>query len=311
MLHEYALEPSLLSNWSDFRFFVSQFGFDHGRLIARFPKKWKKLVYESLSACKEIERARIEEALRRIDDRLVPRQASTWNESSDWITNAEAEHANQPFWAIVAQSNHRSHPAVIIGTNLDDTLEWEKLPSDDSRRLWRATRSQIIKRTAVEMADAIDAFIRHADEIHFVDKHFGPENPRHRIPFQEFLSRLDQRPNGKMPRIIEVHCGQKSEVTFFRSECQVKLAAMVPQGLKIRFCRWSTDDLHNRFVLTDLGGVAFLEGLDQFMGKGREEDVVILLDKDVSRQLMEEFARSKPRFTFHDECEITGLRQIQ
>lgn len=308
MLHEYALEPSLLSNWSDFRFFVSQFGFDRGRLIARFPSKWKKMVYAGLGDCKEIERARIVEALQRIDSRMIPKRDSEWNPSCDWLANAVTEHGNRPFRAIIAEANQRAHPAVIVGANLDDTLDYDVLPATDSRRLWKASRSKVIKRNATEMADAIEVFIQQADRILFVDKYFGPENRRHRIPFEEFLSRLRDRHEGRMPTTFEVHCAFKSEVSFFQSQCNSNLAGIVPKDLKIQVRRWKADDLHNRFVLTDLGGVAFLEGLDHYTGDGREEDVVVLLDQEVSRQLMGNYTAGKTAFTLIDECEVIGTR---
>ena len=61
MLYEYALEPDLLNNWKDFRYFTEKFGVSRGRLLSPFPKRWKRLVYESLANCGEIERKRIEE----------------------------------------------------------------------------------------------------------------------------------------------------------------------------------------------------------------------------------------------------------
>lgn len=308
MLYEYALEPSLLRNWSDFRFLVSQFGFDRGRLIARYPKKWKRMVYESLTECKHVERSRIEEALRRIDNRMIPRTACAWDPEFRWLENAENEHSRRPFRAIIAETNSRKHPAVIAADTLDDTLEADELPMDDVRRLWRADRSRIVKRNAVEMADAIDLFIRQADTILFVDKHFGPENARHRIPFEEFLSRLDERGSGAMPSLISVHCASISESAFFRSQCEIRLCPLIPHGTRVGFHRWAADDLHNRFVLTDLGGVAFLEGLDQYMGNGRTDDVVILLDNRVARQLISHYTPGTSMFRHIDHHEIVGTR---
>lgn len=306
MLHEYALEPSLLAGWSDFRFYISQFGFDRGRLIARFPKKWKRMVYESLGNCKEIERARIEEALRRIDDRMVPRKASAWDASLDWHENAELEHVARPFRAIIAEENVRKHPAVIVGATLDDTVDFDGLSASDSRRLWQADRSKIINRTATEMADAIEMFIKSAEVIYFVDKYFGPENRRHRIPFEEFVSRLAERAAASMPKTVAVHCSSRAEVNFFKSQCENRLAAKIPADLRVEFHRWDSDDLHNRFVLTELGGVAFLEGLDQYDGKGRSEDVVVLLDRSVARQLIENYTPGTSSYRHIDECEIVG-----
>ena len=51
MIYEYALEPRLLNNWKDFRYFTEKFSFYEGRLISRFPKRWKRDVYALLSEC--------------------------------------------------------------------------------------------------------------------------------------------------------------------------------------------------------------------------------------------------------------------
>lgn len=310
MLYEYALEPSLLSSWSDFRFLISQFGYDRGRLIARFPKRWKRMVYESLGQCKDIERARIEEALRRIDSRMVARHCTTWEPDRDWLANAESEHRKCPFRAIIAETNVRAHRDVIVGAMLDDTIEYESLNEGDSRLLWQAARSKVINRNAKDMADVIAPFIKRAETILFVDRHFGPENPRHRIPFEEFMSRLSERPATQMPKTLAFHCSNKAELSFFRPQCESKLAAMIPAGVSVQFHRWESDDLHNRFVLTELGGVAFLEGLDQYdgNGRGRSEDIVVVLDTSVAQQLIRDYTPGESRFRHMDCCEITGTR---
>lgn len=304
MLHEYALDPSLLCNWSDFRFFLSQFGFDTGRLIARFPTKWKRMVHEKLAGCKPIERAKIVEALTRIDARMIKRHEPQYDPNYDWLTNAVSEHDRLPFRAIISDSNPRTHPAVIVGADLDVTLDYNALPENDSRRLWNVSRSKVINRNAVDMADAIEKLIQQADRLVFVDPHFGPENPRYRIPFEEFMSRLHLRRGGKLPSTAEFHCAVKSEVSFFREQCESKLAGMIPIGLRLMFRRWSKDDMHNRFVLTDCGGIAFLQGLDHFDGKGPDTDVVVLLDRETSQQLMNQYTVGETPFKLSDEGEF-------
>jgi hypothetical protein len=42
MFHEYALDPACVNDWSTFKHLVDQCGFQHGRLISRFPRKWQK-----------------------------------------------------------------------------------------------------------------------------------------------------------------------------------------------------------------------------------------------------------------------------
>lgn len=77
MIHEYALEPALLNNWRDFRYFTEKFGFSEGRLISRYPRRWKKMVIESLSET-GLNRTKIVERLKKLDDRMLPRQHE-WN----------------------------------------------------------------------------------------------------------------------------------------------------------------------------------------------------------------------------------------
>ncbi|MGH9879642.1 MAG: hypothetical protein ACRD5H_18590 [Nitrososphaerales archaeon] len=121
MLYEYAVEPTLLNNWKDFRYFTEKLGVSRGRLISRYPKRWKKFVYESLTNCGEVERARIEERLRQLDDRLLPRQGQ-WDDNQGWLTNAEAEHYRRPFHAILAKINPRELDFIIVQYNECDAL---------------------------------------------------------------------------------------------------------------------------------------------------------------------------------------------
>ena len=78
MISEYALEPVLLNNWKDFRYLVEKFGVSEGRLIARYPKHWKRLVYESLKDCSVMDKKRIVEMLITIEDRMK-RRKSEWD----------------------------------------------------------------------------------------------------------------------------------------------------------------------------------------------------------------------------------------
>ncbi len=77
MIYEYALEPALLNNWEDFRYFTEKFGFFQGRFISRYPRRWKKMVIASLSETGP-KRTKMVERIRKLDDRMLPRQHE-WN----------------------------------------------------------------------------------------------------------------------------------------------------------------------------------------------------------------------------------------
>ena len=312
MHYEFALEPQLLSSWKDFRFFVSQFGWQHGRLISRYPKRWKRHVYESLSDVGDVEKTRIEEALRRIDDRLMPRLHEWSPQLSSWLENAEDEHGKRPFKAIVASLNPRSHDDVILADRIDDTTDYAALEADDPLHKWNAPRSEIVRRTAAEMAETIRALLVQCKRVLFIDKHFGPENPRHRRPLEKFLSTIAARETGSAPESVEVHTGNAAERTFFTGACDSRLAGITPSGLTLRLVRWNSTELHNRFVVTDCGGVAFLEGLDEFSGSGRSEDVVVILDQSVCEQLLQDYDSTSTacKYTFIDEHTVAGTKTV-
>jgi hypothetical protein len=66
MLDEYAVEPEAIGlSWSDFRYVIEKFGFDHGRLISRFPNRWFEMVLEVAKTLPDVERKRVTVGLER------------------------------------------------------------------------------------------------------------------------------------------------------------------------------------------------------------------------------------------------------
>ena len=102
MLHEYALDPSVLTNWQSFRYFFENFGVSQGRMISQYPKKWKRMVYEACAGCRDIERSRIEQRLADIDDRLL-RTTTLFDAALPWFANAETN--RKAFHAVISTVN--------------------------------------------------------------------------------------------------------------------------------------------------------------------------------------------------------------
>jgi hypothetical protein len=300
MILEYALEPDLLNNWKDFRYFTEKFGVARGRLISRYPKHWKRMVYESLAGCGEIDRKRIEEGLLKLDERMMKR-SGYWNQQLDWLANAEAEHLQRPFHAILAKLNPNQRAYV---------LECDSL--DERNALWNVHRSRIVARTAGEMAACVTPLLRLCKMVLFIDPHFGPENSRHRRPLEAFLNAILQQRSGEPPRLVEIHTKATSTPEFFKSECQIRLPRVIPRGLRVRLVRWSQRNggeiLHNRYILTDIGGVSFEVGLDD--GATGQTDEVKLLEADIYNLRWKQYGSAQPAFDLVDELTIEGRRQL-
>ena len=67
------------------------------------------------------------------------------------------------------------------------------------------------------------------------------------------------------------------------------------------------DKLHNRYILTDVGGVQFGAGLDE--GDQGATDDVTIIDDDTYRRRMVDYAGTAPAFDLEGTLTITGLRR--
>jgi hypothetical protein len=294
--HEYALEPALLGSRARFRYLTEKFGVSQGRLISRYPKRWKAQVYDGLGACSEIERKRIEERLARLDDRMMTRD-STWDGAMDWLSNAEAENARHEFHAIVAGANPRGNASVLLADELD-----EETPR------WNVGRGIAVPREAALLANAIAPLLQIARTIVFIDPHFDPYRARSRATLAEFLARARGRANGVPIERVEFHTRFNEGNAGFDAECRRQLPQRIPAGVNVRFVRWREraggEGLHNRYVLTERGGVSLAWGLDE--GAAAQTDDLILLDEPHFRTRWDQYCGANPAFELAAEILIEG-----
>lgn len=300
MIHEFALDPSLLSNWEQFRYLTEKFGISQGRLISRYPKRWKKMVYEGLSGTGEIERKRIEERLRRIDDKMQARD-HRWNNDVHWLSNAQEEHGRQPFHAIIAHTNPSIHEKVLTYDDLDEGTP-----------LWTIEREKIVFRNASLLAAAVSPLLCSAKSIIFVDPHFDPYKARVRNTLTTFLKACLTGRVGSMPERVEFHTAYEPKITDFAAECHRQLPQRIPVGMFLRIVRWQErtggDGLHNRYILTERGGVRLAWGLDE--GNPAQTDDLSLLDSSVYDARWYQYCSDQPAFDFVDELMIDGTRVL-
>lgn len=294
MLYEFALDPGVLNNFQTIRYFLEKFGIHHGRLISRFPAKWKKLVYECCASCGDIERKKIEESLVAVDAKLVNSNRS-FDGNLPWLNNAENQHNIKPFHAIISSSNPRNVSVILIADNLTET-----------NTLWNVPREKVVSRKAKDLAKYVQPLLQIASEVLFVDPHFDPSEPRYR----NILSHFVQSININMTRRIEYHLGNKIRKDHFQDTCSKYIPDILPKGLEVKFIRWERiegcDALHPRYILTDKGGVRIERGLDE--GRDGEFTDVSLLDWNVYAQRWKEYQLATSTFKHVDEIKVTGIQ---
>ncbi len=298
MIHEFALDPGVLSTWQAVRYFIEKFGCEHGRMISRFPKKWESMVYEESKNCSTIERKKIEEYLLNKDINIKRRlihSGREYNAGLQWLQNAAAQHAKEPFHAIITKENSTEKEYVLIADELNDTMP-----------LWNVKKGDTVARKAAILSARVRPLLQYSSEILFIDQHFSPDAPRYQKTLSAFTDAL--RGNTKISR-IEYHT-TVHDISRAHFENHPKLKRLIPKEMKISFIRWekidSKDALHPRYVLTNIGGISIEVGLDE--GEEGATTDVSLLDYDRYVKRWSDYQRASSPFKFIDEITVIGQR---
>jgi len=270
MIYEYALEPDLVATWGErnnYRFFIRQFEFGQGRLVSRYPKSWARRVWDKFETGTEIERKRLEELLQQLKQRMVKRKNFRWDGGNDyWIENALLEHQRHHFYAILAQENPDNRRFIITDRKLDERND-----------LWDVPHGKTVNRKATDMAKAVAGTLSCCKWARFIDPHISPGSPQYKKSLSAFLKLLwQERPVGP-PVSVEIHTKRHNGTREFLLDSYRKI---LPAGMRVTLYQWKEKPggakLHNRYILTDLGGISFYHGLDE--GKDGETDDISRLD---------------------------------
>lgn len=308
MIHEYALEPELVASWHDllkYRFFLEMFGFGSGRVVSRYPKKWTKLVWDAFETdfgktASPVDRSRMGKLLKQITKPVVKRPGCLWDATHDWLTNSESEHTRKPFHVILARNNPRHHISVVRESEvLEDTSE-----------SWDAPSTVTVPRNAEEMANCVAPMLRCATKILFVDPNFRANRERFRNPLAAFLQHVDTQTS---KTTIELHTEDRNDTlswTEFRKECEDKLPSVIPEGLTLTVYRWKEredgEKLHNRYILTDIGGVSFFIGLDEGDPGNNETDDVARLSANTYAKRWNDYDEQNGAFDLEGKVSLEG-----
>ena len=302
MISEYALEPEMVAAWCDHlnhRFFIREFGLGSGRLVSRYPKKWAKKVWESFGAGNDMDRKRLEELLARLHETMIKRKDFIWDDADPWLKNALLEHGRYPFHAVLARHNPENRPE-ILGVD-----ELAALPCPG----WDTPHGLTVNRQAPDMAAAVKSMLTCCRWVKFVDPYFVKGKIGHKKSLSAFLKVLNSAKPVGPPETIEIHTGGDGATTDYLKEFYEMI---IPIGMQVTLYRWRErpggQKLHNRYILTDIGGVSFQHGLDT--GADGDIDDISLLDLDQHILHCKQYVRDTSAFDqAAPPLEIIGTRR--
>ena len=317
MLFEYAVEPELVATWADprtGRYFIDRFGIGTPRLVSRYPKSWKRLVWEAWEASgmrgvgvAGRQRRRMETLIQHLSAAMVERRHPDWDADRSWVENAVDQQVG--FHAVLARPNPAGDPRVLVADELDE-----------STPRWAAQHGTTVPRKAEAIADAVGSMLRVATDIVFVDPYFAP----HRRRFVNVIvACMGAGGRGRVvgPARIRIFSSDNDErngtYEKFRADCGKYLPRGFPAGQDVTIRRLGErkggEKLHNRYILTELGGVSFGVGLDEMenlsVGEAVTDDLS-LLARDQYHLRWRQYAGEPPVFDQReDPITITGTRR--
>lgn len=295
MLREFAVEPSLFGDWSDFRYLQGKFDFSQARVIAEFPKKWRRLVYEAASGFSPGQKKELELWMMR-EKRFLVKSGRTYTNPANWLLSAETADAQegQQFQAILAEQNPRNHPKVI-------------LPHDsviDRHTLFACPHECAMPRTVEGYIDVCGAFIKHAKQIILIDPNVGG-GTRWGLMLKALFACIE-RNDTVVPQYVTTSTSLEQD-KFRIGDMHEKLPAFIPAGRSLEVVLLEKDSRkdHNRYILTESGGIKFPWGLDT--SSDASTDVVNLMGEQTHADMLREYTDIVSRIVI-DRFVINGTR---
>ncbi len=295
MFYEYAVDPKCYADPEQIKRLAGEFGWCEGRLISNFPKgkDWVREVKEAQDAIFESLPIMKQETLTEEWDRIRKKEnqkkflinsGRDFDFKSEWISNALREHQTKPFQAIIAHDKTIQDDDVLIPSDLNGL---------ESR--WKVSHDDRVPRTPEAICNCVNRLLQASNHIRFVDPYFNPTqaewrntllafikaalNNSSRIPRLEYHLKIDEDIKGDIDQIKNgsFKLDDKKWYKKFSENCQIYMEKILPKTLEISLYLWceiepSNDWFHDRYVLTEKGGVRF-EGLNQGTNEGQKTNV--------------------------------------
>lgn len=303
MLSEFAVEPEVIGDWSNFQMLWGDYGVAQRRQIALFPKDWKKRVMDharQLAANSQIGEIKVASIEKRLSGPSAKPQfrkvnCSDWNPDLSWLENC-LQHKPE-FEAIVASCSHPNKRVVSKNDLLKDEPPYHR-PTDCE-----------IDRSPDSIVEALWSLLEQSKEIVLVEPNFDPGEPRFCSVLEMIIDRLNSA--GKIPKRFEIHTSKYRKKDgdrisrVNRSHFENKLSHILFSNWNLGICAWAEnrveDYQHPRFVLTEIGGIHIDWGLDR--GDCGAKTIAKGLSEEIHQKLFKKYSVSGADFSADSENE--------
>ena len=288
MIYEYAIEPEFLLELTDKADLANSLrrSLQTGAacVVAGYPEKLGEHAYavahsELSKATDTKHKAKWQKRMHQVAELAASFADVTTRRygGSQWKQSFVEEHARFPFYGILSNRESTSNTLPL------KNLTWLR---GEECHLFNCPRQCTVERNSTELANLLKPLLQNAAEIRFVDPCFFAE-PRYKEAYDAYFHLIAQTNGVRSPciREIQVICsvGKRGHSeAYFKQKCK-ELAKIIPDGIKLYIHRISEipggQEIHNRYILTDIGGVFLGYGTDPSRSNPKSHDDIAILER--------------------------------
>lgn len=270
-----AVDPDLLGNPDNFKSYWDDFGYDEGKIIARFPYDWPERVERVAKTFtkKWGGPVKMNALLSRIKhkkfkNRFSRRSFKGYNaEQKEWLDFAIENVSDKTFDIIISCAAKERNSSVIHAH--------EEL--DKKRRPWKMNQIKVQK-TEQCLIRCFSNILEESSWLKIIDQHLEYNDKF----FSELFSYIEA--NGISLEYIEIHTRE------VRDNYSHSFKNILPNFVnEVRVFFWNHENMHRRYFLTDKIGI----GVDYGLGADRGDKMtdVDILDLDKADDISLEYSQ--------------------
>jgi len=282
MMYEYALDPRLLADINNCRTIFDNFKPEQGKVISDVPRQWIREAYREIQTIEgPVLRKTLKLHLKKLLDKSLcdGRYQFTWDRYNEsWAGYVARVNQSYPFSAVISES---SSVDPLDTYSLSDLFH-------TAPACWNAPTQIMVKRSASDIVDALMPLLCISRHIILIDRHIYPGNTRSLRVLRELIKRSDLFNFGRGIKKIQIH--SSNHRMDYQQSLEQHLLPHLPSDFEVSASLWPKAVEHDRFLVTEVGGIDLGEGFNEQNKQDTDEVKLSLVSHDIRKRLISKFS---------------------
>lgn len=287
---EFLIDPAAFAkSWADCRKLCDDIGWDKGRLMWELPSDWRSRFAEAFKNCNDLKKRLVLERFaelmtpevpRRRRNGVIPLPEGVPLQDEPWQT-LKVKLSQSPLCSGVVTADEESTPGTFEVGLLSDRLDQ-----------WRSDAVGLSVKSRESLKRLVSPLLKRSREIILIDPYLDPANDPHRASDLEMYLDLQVLQDGSH---FELHLDGKVEprgLGNLKFNLTDKISPMLRSKQSVECFIWdksqSSGHFHDRYILTELGGLSLGSGLSSDPA-GQRTTLSSILPRTVRESLRKQY----------------------